>query len=60
MPNQLYQCHLVPWGSRAWKDTATLFRLARPTENSMDMMGRPIITRNTSSTKAAPPYCPTI
>ena len=62
MPNQLYQCHLVPLGSKAWKDTAMLLRLARPTENSMAMMGRPMMTRKNryTSTKAAPPYWPTM
>ena len=39
-----------------------LFWLARPTENSMTMMGRPMMTRKNryTSTKAAPPYWPTI
>ena len=47
MPNQPYQCHLVPLGSSCWKDMVMLLRLARPTANSMDMMGSPMISRNT-------------
>ena len=55
-------CHLVPLGSRALKDRAMLFWLARPTENSMTITGRPMITRNSryTSTKAAPPYLPVL
>ena len=45
MPSQAYQCHLVPAGSSTRKLTAQLLRDARPTANSMAMMGKPSTTR---------------
>ena len=46
MAPYLYQCHLVPLGSSRSKDRAALAWLARPTENSITMMGRPRISKN--------------
>lgn len=30
MPNQLYQCHLLPFGSSVWERRGNALRLARP------------------------------
>ena len=47
MAAYLCRCHLVPGGSRTSKERAALFWLARPTENSITMMGSPkIIKKN--------------
>jgi len=57
-PNQFH----LPDGCRMPNAFAADFWLARPTENSMTITGRPKMTRNTRymMTNAAPPYSPVI
>ena len=62
MLTHLKRCHAEPAGSRASNERAVLFWLARPTANSMAMIGRLSMIRKSTyiTTNAAPPYCPVI